>query len=58
MKVNFTAPVFPGDEITATVEVTEKIPEKNLLRLSFTVTNQQGLEVMNGYANVLPPLKV
>ncbi len=57
MKVNFTAPVFPGDEITAKVEVTEKIPENNLLRLSFTVTNQQGLEVMNGYANVLPPLK-
>ncbi|MFX1318120.1 MAG: acyl-CoA dehydrogenase family protein [Promethearchaeota archaeon] len=57
MKVNFTAPVFPGDEITATVEVTEKVPEKNLLRLSFTVTNQNGLEVMNGYANVLPPVK-
>jgi acyl dehydratase/putative sterol carrier protein len=58
MKVNFTAPVFPGDEITAKVKVTEKIPEKNLLRLSFIVTNQQGLEVMNGYANVLPPLKI
>ncbi len=57
MKVNFTAPVFPGDEITAIVEATEKVPEKNLLRLSFTVTNQNGLEVMNGYANVLPPVK-
>jgi len=57
MKVNFTAPVYPGDEITAIVEVTEKIPEKNLLRLSFTVINQKGLEVMNGYANVLPPLE-
>jgi alkylation response protein AidB-like acyl-CoA dehydrogenase/acyl dehydratase/putative sterol carrier protein len=57
MKVNFTAPVYPDDEITALVEVTEKIPEKNLLRLSFTVTNQNGIEVMNGYANVLPPIK-
>ena len=57
MKVNFTAPVYPGDEITAIVEVTEKIPEKNLLRLGFKVVNQNGIEVMNGYANVLPPLK-
>jgi acyl dehydratase len=57
MKVNFTAPVYPGDEITAIVEVTEKIPEKNLLRLGFKVVNQDGIEVMNGYANVLPPLK-
>jgi acyl dehydratase/putative sterol carrier protein len=57
MKVNFIAPVYPDDEITAVVEATEKVPEKNLLRLSFTVTNQNGLEVMNGYANVLPPIK-
>jgi alkylation response protein AidB-like acyl-CoA dehydrogenase/acyl dehydratase/putative sterol carrier protein len=57
MKVNFTAPVFPGDEIKAIIEATEKVPEKNLLRLSFTVVNQKGLEVMNGYANVLPPIK-
>ncbi|MFW9831049.1 MAG: acyl-CoA dehydrogenase family protein [Candidatus Thorarchaeota archaeon] len=57
MKVNFTAPVYPGDEITAIVKVTEKIAEKNLLRLSFRVINQSDLEVMTGYANVLPPLK-
>ncbi|MFX1576570.1 MAG: acyl-CoA dehydrogenase family protein [Promethearchaeota archaeon] len=57
MKVNFTAPVFPGDEIKAIIKVTEKVPEKNLLKLSFTVINQKGLEVMNGYANVLPPIK-
>ncbi|MFX1566403.1 MAG: acyl-CoA dehydrogenase family protein [Promethearchaeota archaeon] len=57
MKVNFTAPVYPGDEISAVVEVTEKISEKNLVRLSFTVTNQNSIEVMNGYANVLPPVK-
>ncbi|MFX1539349.1 MAG: MaoC/PaaZ C-terminal domain-containing protein, partial [Promethearchaeota archaeon] len=57
MKVTFTAPVFPNDELTATVEATEKVPEKNLLRLSFTVVNQDGQEVLNGYANVLPPIK-
>ncbi len=57
LKVNFIAPVYPGDEITAIVEATDKIPEKNLLRLSFHVVNQNNLEVMNGYANVLPPIK-
>ncbi len=57
LKVNFTAPVYPGDEITAIVEVTEKVSEKNLVRLSFRVLNQDKLEVMNGYANVLPPVK-
>ncbi|MFX1475328.1 MAG: MaoC/PaaZ C-terminal domain-containing protein, partial [Promethearchaeota archaeon] len=57
LKVNFTAPVYPGDEITAIIEVTEKIPEKNLVRLSFRVLNQDKLEVINGYANVLPPVK-
>ncbi len=56
MKVTFTAPVYPDDELTATIEATEKVPEKNLLRLSFTVENQEGQEVMNGYANVLPPI--
>ncbi|NHJ13886.1 MAG: hypothetical protein EAX95_09415 [Candidatus Thorarchaeota archaeon] len=57
MKVNFTAPVFPGDEITAILEVTEKQPENNLLRLSFRVVNQDDVEVLSGYANVLPPIK-
>lgn len=57
MKVNFKAPVYPGDEITAIVKATEKVPEKNLLRMSYRVLNQDGLEVMDGYANVLPPIK-
>ena len=57
MKVNFTAPVFPDDEITAIVEATEKVADKNLLRLSFRVINQNGIEVMTGYANVMPPIK-
>lgn len=57
MKVNFTAPVFPGDEITATIEATEKVPKKNLLRLSFKVVNQDDVVIMDGYANVMPPIK-
>jgi alkylation response protein AidB-like acyl-CoA dehydrogenase/acyl dehydratase/putative sterol carrier protein len=57
MKVNFKAPVFPGDEIRAVVEVTEKVPEDNLCRLSFDVFNTDGVVVMDGYANVMPPIK-
>jgi len=57
MKVNFKAPVYPGDEITAIVEAAEKEPEKNLLRMNFRVLNQSGIEVMDGYANVMPPIK-
>jgi 3-hydroxybutyryl-CoA dehydratase len=57
MKVNFKAPVYPGDAIRAVVEVTEKEPENNLCRLKFDVYNEDGIVVMDGYANVMPPLK-
>jgi len=57
MKVNFKAPVYPGDEIKAIVEVTEKVPESNLCRLKFDVFNNDGVIVMDGYANVMPPIK-
>ena len=49
--------VYPGDKIRAVVEVTEKVPENNLCRLSFDVFNQDGVSVMDGYANVMPPIK-
>ena len=57
MKVNFKAPVYPGDEIKAVIEVTEKVPESNLCRLKFDVYNNDGVVVMDGYANVMPPIK-
>jgi acyl dehydratase len=57
MKVNFKAPVYPGDEIKAVIEVTEKVPENNLCRLKFDVFNVEGVVVMDGYANVMPPIK-
>ncbi|MFX1482840.1 MAG: acyl-CoA dehydrogenase family protein [Promethearchaeota archaeon] len=57
MKVNFKAPVYPGDQIRAVVEVTEKEPETNLCRLKFDVYNEDGVVVMDGYANVMPPIK-
>lgn len=40
--LKFRRPVRIGDTITATVEVTELIPEKNLARLKTTCTNQTG----------------
>jgi alkylation response protein AidB-like acyl-CoA dehydrogenase/acyl dehydratase/putative sterol carrier protein len=57
MKVNFKAPVYPGDEIKAVIEVTEKVPDSNLCRVKFDVYNDDGLVVMDGYANVMPPIK-
>ncbi len=57
MKVSFKAPVYPGDEIRAVVEVTEKVPDNNLCRLTFDVFNEDGVVVMDGYANVMPPIK-
>ena len=57
MKVSLKAPVYPGDEIRAVVEVTEKVPDSNLCRLTFDVFNEDGVVVMDGYANVMPPIK-
>jgi alkylation response protein AidB-like acyl-CoA dehydrogenase/acyl dehydratase/putative sterol carrier protein len=57
MKVNFKAPVYIGDELRAVAEATEKLPESNLCRISFEVFNQDDIVVMDGYANVMPPIK-
>jgi alkylation response protein AidB-like acyl-CoA dehydrogenase/acyl dehydratase/putative sterol carrier protein len=57
MKVNFKAPVYPGDTIRAVIEVTEKVPEDNLCRIKFDVFNEDSVVVMDGYANVMPPMK-
>src|SRR5688572_8714827 len=39
---NYRAPVSPGDEITAEVEVTELKPNKPICRLRATIINQNG----------------
>ncbi len=49
----FTAPVYFGDTITATVEIIEIIPEKNRVILSTTCTNQKGNIVLKGKAKVM-----
>ncbi|MDR1732832.1 MAG: MaoC family dehydratase [Synergistaceae bacterium] len=48
--LRFRKPVFIGDTITATVEITDLIPEKYRLRLSTICTNQDGDRVIEGEA--------
>jgi acyl dehydratase len=51
---DFTAPVRPGDEITAEVEVLEAREDKPLATLRTTITNQDGTVVLDGSALVWP----
>lgn len=51
--LQFRAPVMPGDTITANVEVTEVDAEKGRLKLSTTVSNQDGTDVIRGEANIM-----
>jgi acyl dehydratase len=49
---SFKAPVRPGDEITAEVEVLEVREDKPLTRLRTTIVNQDGTIVLDGTALV------
>ena len=49
---SFKAPVRPGDEIAAEVEVLEAREDKPLTRLRTTVVNQEGTVVLDGTALV------
>jgi acyl dehydratase len=49
---SFKAPVRPGDEITAEVEVLEAREDKPLTKLRTTITNQDGVTVLDGSALV------
>ena len=49
---SFKAPVRPGDEITAEVEVLEAREDKPLTRLRTTIVNQEGNVVLDGTALV------
>ena len=51
--LHFKAPVFPGDTVTATVEVLTVRPDKPILTLSTVCTNQDGAAVLEGQAVVL-----
>jgi acyl dehydratase len=49
---DFKAPVRPGDDITAEVEVLEARDDKPLTKLRTTITNQDGATVLDGSALV------
>lgn len=55
--LNFTAPVYYGDTVTARVEVTDIRAEKNRVKLKTTCTNQDGQTVLDGEALISPPKK-
>lgn len=50
----FLAPVYMGDTITARVEVTDLIKEKNRVIVRTTCTNQDGTIVIDGSAMMSP----
>jgi acyl dehydratase len=49
---SFNAPVKPGDEITAEVEVLETRADKPITKLRTTIANQAGTVVLDGTALV------
>jgi 3-hydroxybutyryl-CoA dehydratase len=53
--LRFTAPVRPGDTITAFAEVIEVIASRGRVRLSTVCKNQDGVVVLEGEVVVLPP---
>ena len=56
--LNFKAPVFIGDTVTATVEVIEILVDKKRVRLKTICTNQEGKVVLDGEAIISPPRKM
>ncbi|MEA2720248.1 MAG: 3-hydroxybutyryl-CoA dehydratase [Candidatus Eremiobacteraeota bacterium] len=46
--IHFKRPVFIGDTLTATAEVTEIIPDRRRMRISAAVVNQRGETVVQG----------
>jgi len=51
--LQFVAPVFPGDEITARVTVTEVRENRPIVKLETVCVNQRGETVIRGEATVL-----
>ncbi len=51
--LQFKAPVFPGDTLTATAEVKSVRADKPIVVLTTVCTNQDGVRVLEGEATVL-----
>ncbi len=54
----FTAPVRPGDALTAFVEVVEVLTSRGRARLRTLCKNQDGTVVLEGEMIVLPPPRI
>ena len=54
-ELKFLRPVRFGDTLTAEVEVIEKDEKKNRIKCKTTCTNQNGEQVIDGMAEVMPP---
>ena len=50
--LNFLAPVYIGDEITARVKVVKKRDDKHMIFFETVVVNQDGKKVITGEALV------
>lgn len=55
MYSKYMKPVYIGDTVKITAEVTERTEKINLCKISFKVANSDGIIVAKGYAVVLPP---
>ena len=53
--LQFVAPVFPGDEITARVTVKDVREDKPIVKLETVCVNQRGETVIRGEATILVP---
>jgi 3-hydroxybutyryl-CoA dehydratase len=53
--LNFLAPVYFGDTITATAEIKEILLEKSRVILETYCINQNGVKVTSGEAVIIPP---
>ncbi len=51
--LRFLRPVFPGDTVTATIEVTAVDPERGFVTCATECLNQEGTSVLTGEATVL-----
>lgn len=51
-ELKFMAPVYLGDDITATAEIVELREDKKIVKLSTTCVNQDGKTVISGLATV------
>ena len=51
--IRFLRPVFPGDTVTATLEVTAVDPERRIVTCATECVNQDGASILTGEATVL-----